>query len=215
MSTITTRVAGNTGIKPFTDSLQRILPVGGIVAGILLIISISQPYWHMTLDAPQYPGGLAIQLYVNKVGGDVSEIDGLNHYIGMQKLDASGQLERTISGYAIPVLAVLAIVSSLLQNRWLALLLALPAMTYPLVFTGDLFYWLYTAGHTLDPKAPLSSSIKAFTPAIWGLGKVGQFKTHAHFEIGFYLAVAAAVIMVAVVTFRFWYSRKLQKARMV
>ncbi|MBI3943454.1 MAG: cytochrome C [Chloroflexi bacterium] len=210
MSTITSRVTGNTGIKPLPDILQRTLPVGGIVAGILLVLSMFLPYWHMTLDAPQYPGGLAIQLYVNKTTGDVSEIDGLNHYIGMRKLDTAGQLERAIAGYAIPVLALLAIASALVINRWLTLLLALPAMAYPLIFIGDLFYWLYTAGHSLDPKAPLSSSIKPFTPAIWGLGKVGQFRTHAHFEIGFYLAIMATVILVGIVALRFWNSRKLR-----
>ena len=38
-----------------------------------------------------------VNAYINHLEGDVQEIDGLNHYIGMRPLGEAAQLERTIS----------------------------------------------------------------------------------------------------------------------
>src|SRR5690606_5412243 len=62
-------------------------------AAVLLLISIFLPYWKMTLMAPQYPGGLSVQVYVNQMTGDVAEIDGLNHYIGMRSEEHTSELQ--------------------------------------------------------------------------------------------------------------------------
>ena len=68
-----------------------------VAAALLLISSITQPYWRLTLHAPQYPKGLTVQAYLNRLEGDVQEIDGLNHYIGMRPLKEAAQFERSIS----------------------------------------------------------------------------------------------------------------------
>ena len=74
----------------------------------------------------------------------------------------------------------------------------MPIIIYPIVFVADLFGWLYYAGHSLYPYAPLSSSIKPFTPRIVGVGTIGQFSTEAYFMAGFYLAVIAALVVLGV-----------------
>jgi len=177
-----------------TDALH----LGGLLlAAVLLILTIFLPYWSITLHAPQYPKGLTIDAFVNEMRGDVSEVDGLNHYIGMMKLENAARIERTISRIAIPAIAVLAVLSFWVKSR-LRWLLTLPIIIYPIVFGLDLFAWLYYAGHSLDPKAALSSSISEFTPTILGTGIIGQFSTEATFRIGFYLAVLAAIIVLAV-----------------
>ena len=93
------------------------------------------------------------------------------------------------------IIILLAFVASLLIPRWTALL-ALGVVLFPIVFFIDLYFWLYKAGHDLDPTAALSSSIKPFTPAILGEGIVGQFSTTAHLGTGFWIAVAAAVLAI-------------------
>lgn len=172
-----------------------VVPTALLMLGAMLqIVSIFLPYWKLVLLAPQYPKGLTIQLYVNRLTGDVKEVDGLNHYIGMRPLGEGGELERSVAIIAIVALALLLLAAVFIQNRWAALL-ALPAVLYPIIFLADLFYWLYTFGHTLDPKAALSSSIKAFTPTILGPGLVGQFKTVASLEPGFWLAAAGSLVI--------------------
>lgn len=164
-----------------------------VVAAGLLILSIFLPYWHITLFAPQYPKGLRVHAYVNRLTGDVREVDGLNHYIGMIKLGDAATLERTMSRFAIPAIALLAVASFWIRGRWKWLAI-IPVLAYPIAFAVDLFVWLYHAGHALDPHAALSSSIKPFTPHILGVGRIGQFHTDATFGIGFYLVLLAAVL---------------------
>ena len=172
--------------------LMPTLFLGG--AACFLILSIFLPYWRITLLAPQYPGGLQAQVYVNRVTGDVREIDGLNHYIGMRPLEEAAQLERSLSIFMIGVL-VLLIVGAIYIHNQLAAILALPALIYPIVFLGDMYYWLRTFSQNLDPKAPLSGAIKPFVPPILGEGRVGQFRTIAQFGSGFYLAMLASVLI--------------------
>ena len=183
--------------------LARVLLQAG--AGILLIVSIFYPYWEITLHAPQYPRGLFIQTFVNKMtpARNVFEVDGLNHYIGMIKLTDAATIEQAISVWAIPAVALLAMAAFLVTGIWRTLF-RLPVILYPLIFAADLFAWLYYAGHSLDPKAPMSSSISEFTPKIFGKGTIGQFHTEANFTTGFYLAAAAAVITLVVAIWERW-----------
>ena len=165
-------------------------------AAVLLLASIFLPYWKMTLHAPQYPSGLSVEVFVNRMTGDVSEIDGLNHYIGMRPLGEAAQLERAISMVAVAALVLLTLAAIFVHSPW-ALLLALPAILWPFMFIGDMYFWMRHFGLNLDPTAPLSSSIDPFVPPILGSGMVGQFETVATFQIGLWLAFLAVGLIVA------------------
>jgi hypothetical protein len=65
------------------------------------------PYWELTLNAPQYPKGLSVQAFLNDLEGDVAEIDGLNHYIGMRPLAEAATFEKSISVIGVVVMALL------------------------------------------------------------------------------------------------------------
>jgi len=177
-----------------------------MIGALLLMISMFLPYWSMTLKAPQYPKGLKVEIYVNHLQGDMREIDELNHYLGMPELDKGGQLERSISYYAIIVFGLLLIAGVFVHNQWAAII-ALPILAYPLVFLADLFYILYQYGHSIDPKSALGGAIKPFTPPLLGEGKVGQFGTVANFEIGFYLVLGA----IGVILIGLWFHRAAYK----
>lgn len=166
------------------------------IAAILLLASMFLPYWKMTLKAPQYPGGLSVQVYVNRMTGDVSEIDGLNHYIGMRPLSEAAELERAVSLVAVAILILLVLAAIFIHSPW-ALLLAIPAILWPFIFIGDMYYWMRHFGLNLDPTAPLSSSIKPFVPPILGSGMVGQFETVASFQIGLWMAFLAVILILA------------------
>ncbi len=56
------------------------------VAGLLLVAALFLPAWKMELSAPQYPEGLTLYMYPDKLAGDVHSINDLNHYIGMKTL---------------------------------------------------------------------------------------------------------------------------------
>ncbi len=165
-----------------------------LAAAISLMASIFFPYWELKLKAPQYPKGLYIHAYLNHTEGDVQEIDELNHYIGMRPLDQAASRERQMSIAAITTFVLLILAAGFIHNK-LAALLALPTVVFPLVFLGDLSWWLRDFGTNLDPKAPLSNAIKPFVPPVLGIGKVGQFQTVASAGTGLYLAICASILV--------------------
>ena len=164
-------------------------------ARIALLVSIFLPYWQMKLIAPQYPDGLGVTAYVNRLEGDVREIDGLNHYIGMRPLAEAAKLERSLSIFALIALVLLVEGATYIHTKWAALL-AIPAILFPAIFLGDLYYWLNDFGQNLDPKAALSNSIEPFTPPLLGTGLIGQFETRATMGLGLQLAILASVLSI-------------------
>lgn len=165
------------------------------IARILLIASIFLPYWHMELEAPQYPKGLFLTAYVNTLTGDVKEIDGLNHYIGMRPLHEAAHFEKTIAVWAVLAMFLLVEGAMFVHSRW-AVLLAIPTIVFPVGFLVDLKYWMTEFGQNLDPSAPLSASVKPFTPTILGEGGIGQFRTYSDMGLGLYMAFAAAGVTI-------------------
>ncbi len=145
-----------------------------LAAAVLYIVSYWQPYWHMTLVAPQYPNGLHVGPPRPALGRR-GRIDRLNHYIGMRPLNDAAQLEQETSWLLVAVTAALVAAGLLLHSRWAALLAA-PAILFPAGFLLDLHLWLSHFGQHLDPHAPLANSVKALHAPVLGTGTVGQFQ---------------------------------------
>jgi hypothetical protein len=146
------------------------------------------------LYAPQYPRGLTLVISLTGLGGDVHEIDTLNHYIGMGHLTDAARFEREHATLAVALLGVTLVGLSLWRARWARIAMALGAALFPLGFIVDSAYWLHRFGHELDPRAPLH--IPAFTPELFGNGSIGQFMTFAVPQQGFVLAVLGVVLLV-------------------
>jgi copper chaperone NosL len=164
-----------------------------LAAAGLLLISMFLPYWKMELKAPQYPRGLEMTVYVNRVQGDVYEVDGLNHYIGMRPISEAAPFERSVAVISIAALAFLVVASVFVHNPC-ALLLTWPVMAYPGIFLLDLWLWMRAFGNDLDPTAPLSNIIEPFTPPIIGYSKIAQFETQAIWGPGLWMAIGVSVL---------------------
>lgn len=171
-----------------------------LVARVLLLVSLFMPYWHMELQAPQYPDGLHMTAYLNTLSGDVAEIDGLNHYIGMRSLFEAASLERTVGVFILIAFVVMLELAAFIHTRWAVLLVA-PVVMFPVVFLLDLHLWMRHFGLNLDPAAPLSSAVKPFVPTALGKGGIGQFVTIATPGVGLMLACVASVVLVAALYF--------------
>ena len=81
------------GQHPQRYRLPKLLFAG---AALLLLVSLLLPYWILQLSAPQFPEGLTITAYVNRLSGDVVELEGLNHYVGLGSFEDGAVLERTV-----------------------------------------------------------------------------------------------------------------------
>ncbi len=164
------------------------------IAGMLLVASIFFPYWRLSLVAPQYPDGLVIDAYVNGMAGDVEELEGLNHYVGLRGFDEGAVVERQIAVAGIVALVGLLVAGIFIHTRWV-LLFAVPAAFFPVVFLADLQYWLYRYGHELDPAAPFANAVGEFTPPVLGSAEIAQFDTMALPQAGLWMAIGATVLI--------------------
>lgn len=179
----------------FRDRFRFILPtILMLTAAVVLFISTFFPYWHMDMDAPQYPRGLEMTVFVNHVEGDIQEVDTLNHYIGMKPLSEAGELERSLAIIAIGAL-VLLVISAIFIHNPCALLLTWPVLLYPAIFLFDLWFWMQNFGMNLDESAPLSNIIEPFVPPLIGEGKIAQFTTYATWESGLWMSMGASVLI--------------------
>jgi copper chaperone NosL len=154
---------------------------------IPLALAFTEPLWRISLRAPQYPDGLWMEIYTHKVDGGnkgqhIAEINTLNHYIGMHRIDRAELSDLDWIPFAIGLLIVLALRCAVIGN--IRTLIDLVVLTgYVSVFAfGRFIYKLYVFGHTLDPTAPLK--IEPFTPAIFGTKQIANFTTTSTPQLG-------------------------------
>jgi len=181
--------------KPAWDWARWLVVALGLGGAALFVLAFFHTWWGFWLYAPQYPGGLRLNIGLTGMSGDVKEIDLLNHYIGMSHLEDAAPVERRIAGYGVAAIAVVSVGLLVASGRRLNKLVAIPAFAFPTIFLADSFYWLYSFGHRLNPRAPLK--IGTFTPQLFGNGKIGQFETFATPSLGFWLAIAGVACIVA------------------
>jgi len=169
-----------------------------------LVVAMTLPLWHIRMDAPQYPEGLSIDIYAYTITGghdgkDIHEINILNHYVGMKKIERSAFADLDWLPFGFGVLALLALRVAAIGD--VRALLDLSVMVgYFSVFAGSRFvYKLYVYGHELSPTAPVK--VPPFMPAVFGSKQIGNFTTHAAPGVGTYLMLAftAGVLALALV----------------
>ena len=170
------------------------IALGG--AAILLLISAFLPLWHMTLQGPQYPGGLELTAYGTHMEGPIDAINDMNRYIGMAPLEPDEMLELKLFPVAIGLaVALLLLAAAIVPRRSVGIAVRLIAPAFPIAFLADLQFWLYRYGQDLDPTAPFR--VDPFTPTVIGTTELMQFRAETMVESGFWLMVAAAVLAIA------------------
>lgn len=175
----------------FYSHLDRpLLPWARVVLLVLVIplaLAFTQPLWRISLKAPQYPDGLWMEIYTHKVEGGnkgqhIHEINTLNHYIGMHKIDRGELSDLDWIPFAVGLLLVLALRCAAIGN--VRSLVDLTVLTFyvTLFAFGRFIYKLYVFGHNLDPTAPLK--VEPFTPAIFGTKQIANFTTTSMPQLG-------------------------------
>ncbi|MFQ5458678.1 MAG: nitrous oxide reductase family maturation protein NosD [Myxococcota bacterium] len=172
-----------------------------IAAAVCFVAAVAFPFWKMTLLAPQYPDGLKVTVGVFGLAGDVREINGLNHYIGMAPLEEAAVVEMAIAPYGMVAFVILCFLGAFYRRKWLDFALLVPA-GFPLIFMIDVSFWLWYFGNHLDPHAPLTNSVPPFTPLVLFWSHVGQFKTYAMVQAGFTLSTIGSVLVLIALALR-------------
>ncbi|MGK2964328.1 MAG: nitrous oxide reductase family maturation protein NosD [Tepidiformaceae bacterium] len=168
--------------------------VSALAAASLLFAAYFVPLWKMRLLAPQYPRGLDLTAFGTRMEGDLNEINGLNHYIGVRAIEPDSILELTLFPFVLfPVVAIIAVAAFLTLPRWGKIVLAVVAWAFPIGLLVDMQFWLYTYGHDLNPQAAVR--IDPFTPKVVGGTQVMNFHSQTNVELGFWFMLAAAIFL--------------------
>ena len=114
-----------------------------IVCGLALVAVLYVPLWRIDLDAPQYPEGLRLLIYPNKLAGNVDIINGLNHYIGMKTLHTADFFEFTILPYFIGFFAFMFVLTGFAGRRKLLYGLFVLFVSFGVLAMYDFWRWEY------------------------------------------------------------------------
>jgi len=138
----------------------------GLASVALVLVAAGRPIWRAQFSAPQYPQGLNIAAYGDRVGGDLGEIHELSHYIGMPGFNFVGMPEMRLWPLVILVAIVAAVLGVATGRRWLRRLACAGLWLIPVGALADVQFRLWQTGHSLDPTAAIR--VPSFTPLVVG-----------------------------------------------
>lgn len=168
-------------------------------ASALLVVSVFVPIWQIDLDAPQYPEGLNLKIYADKLGGDVEIINGLNHYIGMKTLHAEDFIEFSILTYIILFYAMLALITAILGKKKILYSVFTLFVLFGIVAMIDFWRWEYNYGHDLDPHAAIIVPGMAYQPPLIGFKQLLNFGAYSVPDVGGWLFISSGLFMLIAV----------------
>jgi copper chaperone NosL len=181
------------------------------LSAICLVLVLFFPIWQIELSAPQYPEGLALQIFAGKLGGDIDIINGLNHYIGMRTLHANDFVEFTVLPYCIIFFALLTFFTAIRNKRPLLYFTTVLFIVFCFIAMLDFWRWEYDYGHNLNPEAPIQVPGMAYQPPLLGYKQLLNFGAFSIPDIGGWIFIAAALILVACTTTEIITARKENK----
>ncbi len=166
-----------------------------IICGLVLVVVLFVPLWYIDLDAPQYPEGLRLLIYPDKLAGNVDIINGLNHYIGMKTLHTEDFIEFTILPYIISFFALFFVVTGFIARRKLLYVLFIMFVSFGILAMYDFWRWEYNYGHNLDPNAAIIVPGMAYQPPLIGFKQLLNFGAYSMPDIGGWIFISVGVLL--------------------
>lgn len=180
-----------------------------IIGSLLLLGLFKFPLWNIMLGAPQYPDPLGMDIYISGIQGvqefDIQNIDGVNHYIGMQKIPKPEEMWEfkvfpLIIGGMVALGVLLGILGffSKINYKWFLGWLILMSVLGVLGMY-DFNNWLTEYGTNLDPNAIMKmtnpdGSPMSYKPPLFGHQKMLNFDVDSFPGLGGYLLFAGMLL---------------------
>jgi len=178
------------------SKLPRILV---LIASLLLLGVFAFPLWNIRLTAPQYPEGLGMHIRINTVEGatenDLNNINNLNRYIGMKRIEPDAIPELRIMPWVVIAIIVAGLATAVLAKR--KLLYAWTAGFVSLAVLGlvDFWRWEYDYGHNLDnAHAIIKIPGMTYQPPLIGAKQLLNFRAVSLPATGGLLAGVALIL---------------------
>jgi len=177
-----------------------------LLAALLPLGLFIFPLWNITLEAPQYPIPLGMNIHINDFSDanpfDIKNINLMNHYVGMKYIpDAIPEFKIFPAGIIITTIIGL-IIGFRFNYKWFLGWFIL-MITLSLAGLYDFYLWEHDYGYDLDPKAIMKftnpdGTIMGFQPPLFGSKDILNFTAHSYPRLGaLFLALGIAVSLIA------------------
>jgi copper chaperone NosL len=166
------------------------------IAAVLAAAAFLLPLWNIYLQAPQYPEGLGMRIWINQITGlkpnDLENINNLNHYIGMKRIVPDSIPELRLMPFALGALIAIALATAALGRRWLGRVWVGAFLALALAGLVDFWKWEYDYGHNLDMEnAIIKVPGMNYQPPLIGSKQLLNFRATAVPGFGAILLVAS------------------------
>ena len=195
--------------KRFNSNQMK--PISRIILAVCALSMIGAyffPLWLITLDAPQYPEGLTMNLWINKLAGDINTINGLNHYIGMKHLSTEMFPEFLYLKYIVGALICCGLFTAFLNNKKVLLGWVIILLLIGIVGSYDFWQWEYDYGHNLNDTAAIKVPGMAYQPPLLGYKDLLNFTAGSFPDIGGYAVIIPAFLTVLVFIYEWFFTKK-------
>jgi copper chaperone NosL len=181
------------------------------IASLGLVATYFLPVWFIFLIAPQYPEGLTMNIWLNKITGQVDIINGLNHYIGMKHIKPEMFPEFSYLVYIVAFFILSGLVVAVTGKRKLLFAYLILTVLGGAAAMYDFYQWGYDYGHNLDPKAAIQVPGLYYQPPLIGHKTLLNFDAYSYPDIGGWVIIGIAGAFFGVWFYELYKSRRLRK----
>lgn len=139
-----------------------------MISSLLMIFTFYFPLWKIQLWAPQYPEGLELIIWSNKLSGDITTINILNHSIGMALIDENLFPELKTFPFIFNLLIATGLLFAVFGKRWLSSIWTCGVLGFATWSLYDFYAWNYKFGRNLSPDAPIKMDDMIYQPPLIG-----------------------------------------------
>ena len=164
----------------------------------MVMLTFVFPLWYIDLEAPQYPEGIGLEIWINQIVGqnphDLANINGLNHYIGMKVIQPESIPELKIMPYLMIFMMLFGFMAGIFGKRtlvytWIFLFIIMAA-----IGMYDFYMWEYDYGHNLNPNAAIKIPGMAYQPPLIGSKMLLNFNAISMPHIATYILAFAVIL---------------------
>ncbi len=172
-----------------------------LVSALVMIAIYFVPVWSISLDAPQYPEGLGMQIWINKMTGDLQIINGLNHYIGMKTIQPDSIQELKLMPFILGFIIMYGLLVVIVNKKSLLFSWIIIMIIIGTIGAYDFWSWEYDYGHNLDPTAAIKVPGMNYQPPLIGSKQLLNFNATSMPDAGAFILFASGLTAIIILIY--------------